>query len=138
MKPFYIWFTVVTLFLVAAVTPFPFALPIPWTGIVLAVLVLSVSALPFVYGRVYIVSDTLRASREPSMDGDDSGAHTHLRSVGDGGEGAVDRLRLDEEDIFARESFPLLGPTEGMGSLGSSSLTWKQCLQVRFTLGLQR
>lgn len=136
MKPFYLWFAAVTLFLVAAVTPLPFELPVPWTGIVLAILVLSVSALPFVYGRVYIVSDLLRVSREPSIDGDDSGAL--LRGVGDDGEGTAGRFRLDEGDVFGRESYPLLGSTEGVGSIGSRNLTWKQCLQVYFTLGLEQ
>ena len=128
MKPFYIWFAAVTLFLVAAVTPLPFELPTPWTGIVLAILVLSVSALPFAYGRVYIGSDMLRVSREPSMDGDESAAL--MRGVGGDGEGTAGRFRLDEDDVFGRESHPLLGSTEG-GVLGSRSLTWKQCLQVQ-------
>eukprot|EP00903_Cladosiphon_okamuranus_P007037 g6842.t1 len=130
MKPFYIWFTAVTLFLVLAVTPLPFALPVPWTGIVLAALVLSVSALPFAYGRVYVVSDIV-VSRGFSIDSDDSGAQ--LRGVGDDGEGAAGRFRLDEDGVFGRESFPLLGPTEAVGALGSCSLTWRECLQdVRF------
>lgn len=128
MKPFYIWFTAVTLFLVLAVTPLPFALPVPWTGIVLAALVLSVSALPFVYGRVYVVSDTLRVSRESSVDVDDSGAQ--VPGVGDDGEGAAGRFRLDEDGVFGRESYPLLGSAEGVGALGSRSLTWRECLQV--------
>lgn len=130
MKPFYIWFAAVTLFLVAAVTPLPFSLPTPWTGIVLAVLVLSVSALPFAYGRVYIVSDMLEVSRESSIDGDDSAAL--IGGVGDNGEGTAGSFRLDEDGVFGRESYPLLGSTEGE-VLGSRSLTWKQCLQdVRF------
>lgn len=132
MEPFYIWFAAVVLFLVAAVTPLPFALPVPWTGIVLAVLVLSVSALPFVYGHVYIVSDMLGVSREPSIDGDDGGAHT--RGVGDDGEAMAGRSRLDEEDLVGCETYPLLGPTEGVGSLQNRSLTWRQCLQVKLIL----
>lgn len=128
MKPFYIWFAAVTLFLVAAVTPLPFELPTPWTGIVLAILVLSVSALPFAYGRVYIGSDMLGVSREPSMDGDESAAL--MRGVGGDGEGTAGRFRLDEDDVFGRESHPLLESTEG-GVVGSRSLTWKQCLQVQ-------
>lgn len=130
MKPFYVWFAAVTLFLVAAVIPLPFALPVPWTGIVLVVFVLSVSALPFAYGRVYIVADTLGVSREPSIDGDDSGAH--IRGVGDDGEGTAGRFGLGDEDIFGRESYPLLGSTEARGPPASRSLTWKQCLQVKF------
>lgn len=128
MKPFYVWFAAVTLFLVAAVMPVPFELPVPWTGVVLAVLVLSVSALPCAYGRVYIAPDALGFSGEHSEDGDDSG--THLRGIGDDGEGTAGRFRLEEEGVFGRESYPLLGSTEGVESPGSRSLTWRQCLQV--------
>eukprot|EP00752_Nemacystus_decipiens_P011283 g10026.t1 len=130
MKPFYVWFAAVTLFLVAAVTPLPFDLPTPWTGIVLAILVLLVAALPFAYGHVYVVSDMLGVSREPSFDGDDSASL--LRGVGDGGDDTARRFGPDEDDVFGQESYPLLGATGGELA-GSRSLTWKQCLQeVRF------
>ena len=90
--------------------------------------VLSVSALPFAYGRVYIGSDMLGVSREPSMGGDESAAL--MRGAGGDREGTAGRFRLDEDNVFGRESHPLLGSTEG-GVLGSRSLTWKQCLQAQ-------
>ncbi len=133
MRPFYLWFTAVTVFLVASVAPVPFPIPVPWAGVVLAALVLSVSALPFAYGRVYLTTATLGVSREASTDGDGGEAI----GVSDHAGGISSGFRL-QEDLFGREEHPLLGQPDGVGSgsgfteLGPDSLTWKQCLRVSF------
>lgn len=140
MRPFYLWFTAVTVFLVASVTPIPFSIPVPWAGVVLAALVLSVSALPFAYGRVYLTSANLgMMSREASTDGDGDGSEA-IDVSSDLAGGMASGFRL-EEDLFGREAYPLLGQPDGIGAgpggpgvaeLLPGSLTWKQCLRVSF------
>lgn len=127
MKPFYNWFAAVVLFLIAAVSPLPFALPVPWTGIFLAVLVLSVCALPYCYGCIYIRLATLGVSRENSSDC--YGGEADTRSVSDVGQGMACELAMDEDYLFGRETRPLLG-TADVAELSRRSLTWKQCLRV--------
>ncbi|CAM9499457.1 unnamed protein product [Pylaiella littoralis] len=130
MKPFYNWFAAVVLFLIAAVSPLPFALPVPWTGIFLAVLVLSVCALPYCYGCIYIRLATLGVSRENSSDC--YGGEADTRSVSDVGQGMACELAMDEDYLFGRETRPLLG-TADVAELSRRSLTWKQCLRdIRF------
>lgn len=111
IKFFYIWFGLVTTFLLAAIAPalLPFALPAPWTGIVLAILVLSVCTVPLLYGQIYLREATLGVSRESSTGGDGI-------DIGD-------------------EIYPLLGSSEGLGGIegiDARNLTWMQCLQVTF------
>ncbi|CAM9918055.1 unnamed protein product [Scytosiphon promiscuus] len=111
MKFFYIWFGSVTSYLLAAAAPalLPFALPAPWTGIFLAILVLSVSAVPLLYGQVYFREATVGGPRESSTDGDGSDIGEEIR--------------------------PLLRSSEWLGSMegiGTRNLTWMQCLQVDF------
>lgn len=131
MTPFYIWFAAVTLFLIAAVSPLPFALPVPWTGICLVVLVLSVSALPYSYGRIYIRLAALGVSREPSVD-NYGGSEADTRDVSGVGQGVPCEFEIEEENLFGRELHPLLGSAGGVAEIASCSLTWKQCLQVLF------
>lgn len=137
MTPFYGWFTAMTVFLIAAVVVvfFPVTLPVPWAGIVLVVLVFSVSALPMRYGRVYVRDAMLAFSREQPLSG--ARGEGDLRDVGDDGEGVANDCKL-EEDLFGGEVFPLLGSRDGVGGghlaeIESRSLTWKQCLGVRAT-----
>lgn len=127
MKPFYNWFAAVVVFVIAAVSPLPFALPVPWTGILLAVLVLSVCALPYLYGCVYIRLAVLAVSREPSFD--EFGSEADARGVSDVGQGVACELTMGEDNLFGREIHPLLG-SAGDAELSRCSLTWKQCLQV--------
>lgn len=126
--PFYVWFAVVTLFLiVAAATEFmPFSLPTPWTGICVVTLVLLVSVIPMLYGRVYIKDAMIAFSRDPFIDfngGDDSND--------EGG----NTSNVMEEDIFRGEISPLLGSRNGREI---ENRTWKQCLVVRVRVGLTR
>lgn len=111
MKFFYIWFGLVTTFLLAAAAPalLPFTLPAPWIGILLAILVLSVSMVPLLYGQVYFREATPGVSRESSTGGD-----------------GID---------VGEEIHPLLASSEELGrteDIGTRSLTWTQCLQVDF------
>lgn len=119
ISPFYVWFTVVTLFLIAAAaTEFmPFSLPIPWTGICVITLVLLVSVVPMLYGRVYIKDAMVAFSRNPFNDGGDD-------SNDEGGNAS----NVMEGDIFRGEISPLLGSRNGQDV---ENRTWKQCLVVR-------
>ena len=126
MRPFYLWFAGVTAFLIASVAPVPFSVPAPWAGVLLAALVLSVSALPVAYGRVYLTTATLGHSRQASTDCEGGEA----LGVGDVAEGIASGFRL-EEDLFGREAYPLLGPN-GVAERVPGSLTWKECLRVSF------
>lgn len=120
----------------AAVTAvfFPFALPVPWAGVILVIVVLSVSALPPLYGRVYVRGKVFEHSRESS-------AHSNFGLEAEPPQLsriASDNVSVDFplEDQFGGELFPLLGSTEGLGAgrnaeIESCSLTWKECLKVR-------
>lgn len=112
----------------------PCSLPVPWAGILLVILVLSASALPLLYGRVYIRGKVFEHSRESSTSSSfcvepDPRIASH----------ATDNASADsplEEDLFGGELFPLLGSTDGLGAgrnadIESCSLTWEQCLRVR-------
>lgn len=135
LTPFYVWFAVVTLFLMTAVTAvfFPFALPVPWAGVMLVFVVLSVSALPLLYGRVYVRGKVFEHSRESS-------AHSNFGLEPEPPQlsrDASDSVGVDYplEDLFGGELFPLLGSAEGLGAgrhadFESCSLTWKECLKV--------
>lgn len=136
LTPFYIWFAGVTLFLMASVAAvfFPFTLPVPWAGILLVIVVLSASALPLLYGRVYIRGKVFEHSRESSTSSSFC-VEPDPRIAGD----ATDSVSADsplEEDLFGGELFPLLGSTDALGAgrnadIESCSLTWEECLRVR-------
>lgn len=133
MTPFYGWFVVLTLFLIAAVAAglFPVGLPVPLSGLLLFVLVVSVSALPMLYGRVYIRDAMLGFSRESSRS---SGSEGDTHSAASVGGGIAGGFRL-EEDLFGGEAFPLLGSRDDLkavrnADIENGSLTWKQCLRV--------
>ncbi|CAM9554235.1 unnamed protein product, partial [Laminaria digitata] len=135
LTPFYVWFAVVTLFLMAsvAVVFFPFALPVPWTGIFLVIVVLSVSGLPLLYGRVYVRGNVFGHSRDSSSTSTNFGVEPDPRNAGDATDSVTADLPL-EEDLFGGELFPLLGSTDGLGAgrnadIESCSLTWEQCLR---------
>lgn len=136
MAPFYIWFAVLTLFLIASLAAvlLPSGLPVPWSGLLLVILVFSVSALPMLYGRVYIRDAMLGFSRESSRSIDNGGDPHSADNIGGGIAGD---LRL-EEDLFGGEVFPLLGSRDDEGAahnadIENNSLTWKQCLRVSLT-----
>lgn len=125
-----------TLFLMAAVCAvfFPFALPVPWAGILLVIVVLSASALPLRYGRVYIRGKVFEHSRESSTSSSFC-VEPDPRIGGDTTDSVSAESPL-EEDLFGGELFPLLGSTDGLGAgrnadIESCSLTWEQCLRVR-------
>lgn len=127
MRPFYIWFTAVVVFLIAAVSPLPFALPVPWTGMFLAALVLSVCALPYYYGCIYIRLAVLGDSREPSLDdyGDEPDAGGGVSNS------MACEFTMEDDDFFGREIHPLLGSSSASASeFSRCSLTWRQCVQV--------
>lgn len=133
MMPFYIWFTVVSSSLIAAMVAgaFPVTLPVPWTGLLLFGLILSVSVLPMLYGRTYIRDVSLGCGRGESSAriGDDDGA-----TITSFPEASADDYRL-EDDLLEGEAFPLLGSMENVVGvhvvgLDTSSLTWRQCLHV--------
>lgn len=118
-----------------AVVFFPFALPVPWTGIFLVIVVLSVSGLPLLYGRVYVRGKVFGHSRDSSSTSTNFGVEPDPRNVGDATDSVTADLPL-EEDLFGGELFPLLGSTDGLGAgrnadIESCSLTWEQCLRVR-------
>lgn len=125
MAPFYGWFSILTVLLMsaAAVEFFPVTLPVPWTGVFLLAIILSVSVLPFFYGRIFIKDATFIET--PSQG-------TRQANGDVAGESSTD-FRL-EEDLFGGEVCPLLGSrdTEGVGhnSLTPNDLTWRQCLRV--------
>lgn len=134
MAPFYVWFAVVTLFLMAvdAADFFPVAAPVPWTGILLLLVVLSVSGLPLLYGRVYVRDAMLGFSRESSTQS--SGSEGEARATSDVGDTFTSDFRL-EEDLFGGEVFPLLGSRHALeagrnSDIEGRSLTWKECLRV--------
>lgn len=112
---------------------FPFALPVPWAGVMLVFVVLSVSALPLLYGRVYVRGKVFEHSRESS-------AHSNFGLEPEPPQlsrDASDSVGVDYplEDLFGGELFPLLGSAEGLGAgrhadFESCSLTWKECLKV--------
>lgn len=128
MRPFYTWFTAVVVFLIAAVSPLPFALPVPLTGILLVALVLSVCALPYYYGCIYIRLAVLGDSREPSLDDYDG----ELDERGGASNSMACEFAMEEEDgLFGREIHPLLGSSSaGAAEFSRCSVTWRQCIQV--------
>lgn len=133
MTPFYGWFVGLTLFLIAAVAAglLPVVLPVPWSGLLLFFLVVSVSALPMLYGRVYIRDAMVGFSRDSSPS---SGSEGDTHSAASVGRGIADGFRL-EEDLFGGEVFPLLGSRADFeavrnADIENGSLTWNQCLRV--------
>lgn len=133
MTPFYVWFTVITSTLVAAVLAeaLHVDLPIPWTGLLISGLVSVVAALPMLYGHIYVRDVVLGFGRE------DISAHSnHGHTGGDDSlpSGNAEDLRL-EDDLLEGEAFPLLGSVDNVGDsrtldLNSPNMTWKQCLKV--------
>lgn len=108
----------------------PVTLPIPWAGFALLVIVMSVSALPLLYGKLYVRDVPGFRRREASNSGSDGDAGNTCTYSADN----AHDMRLDE-GLAGGEACPLLGAVDRTGvisveDLDSYSLTWKQCLQV--------
>ena len=135
MSPFYVWFAVLVLFLMAAaaVAFMPFSLPVPLTGILLLALVLLVSSIPVFYGRVYIKDAMLAFSMEPFNGGGSEEGREGFEGGRERGDVTMCGVTAEEEN-FGGELVPLLGSGNGVGGgngLQTENRTWKQCLVVR-------
>lgn len=139
MTPFYIWFMGITSFLIAAMLAGAFpsvTLPVPWTGIAVVGIVVSVSALPTFYGGMFIRDAALRSERREtsSCSDNDSSARDAVSFSG----AVTGDCRL-EDDLIGGETYPLLGSVENLSTVraadvDSCNLTWKQCMKVSYSL----
>lgn len=136
MTPFYTWFAIMIVFLMA-VSAFQVSsleVPVPWTGVTLVALVLSVCALPLLYGRIF-VRDAGLACSGSDVTPNSSNGDEFEPSQSSLSDGLVGDINMSSDPLLG-ERLPLLGSAGAAAGvapdvqLEHASLTWRQCLVV--------